>query len=197
MLSRQPRRIVGLSAAFDKSPSRVQQIVDNAPAASWYCTDGWSGYTDVVYPGHHQRNVHDNSDTFTVEGVNADLRHCIPLLARRSRCFAADDGNTVRCHRGVYGGLQPLWNGQAPTPPDPRKGSLPLGLGRLPLISAFGHSRFEYVVALGRKAWYNSFAFPASRCDGIGRRSGLKIHRQQWRAGSSPAIGTKSGARYG
>ena len=28
------------------------------------------------------------------------------------------------------------------------------------------------------------------RCDGIGRRSGLKIHRQRWRAGSSPATGT-------
>ena len=27
------------------------------------------------------------------------------------------------------------------------------------------------------------------RCDGIGRRSGLKIHRQRWRAGSSPATG--------
>ncbi|MDR0406085.1 MAG: hypothetical protein LBH54_04715, partial [Clostridiales bacterium] len=26
--------------------------------------------------------------TFTVEGVNADLRHYIPILARRSRCFA-------------------------------------------------------------------------------------------------------------
>ena len=28
------------------------------------------------------------------------------------------------------------------------------------------------------------------RCDGIGRRSGLKIHRSQGRAGSSPATGT-------
>ena len=29
------------------------------------------------------------------------------------------------------------------------------------------------------------------RCDGIGRRSGLKIHRWRHRAGSSPATGTK------
>ena len=28
------------------------------------------------------------------------------------------------------------------------------------------------------------------RCDGIGRRSGLKIHRWRHRAGSSPATGT-------
>ena len=27
------------------------------------------------------------SDTFTVESVNADLRHYIPILRRRSRCF--------------------------------------------------------------------------------------------------------------
>ena len=30
------------------------------------------------------------------------------------------------------------------------------------------------------------------RCDGIGRRSGLKIHRWRQRAGSSPATGTKN-----
>ena len=34
------------------------------------------------------------------------------------------------------------------------------------------------------------------RCDGIGRRSGLKIHRQRWRAGSTPASGTKQGTRH-
>lgn len=88
MVSREPRQIVGLQAAFDKSPARVQRIVDGAPVAKKYCTDGWFGYVDVIYPGHHIRNTHDKSDTFTVEGVNADLRHYIPILARRSRCFA-------------------------------------------------------------------------------------------------------------
>ena len=33
------------------------------------------------------RNIHNKNDTFTVESVNADLRHYIPLLRRRSRCF--------------------------------------------------------------------------------------------------------------
>jgi hypothetical protein len=31
--------------------------------------------------------VSNKNDTFTVEGVNADLRHYIPILRRRSRCF--------------------------------------------------------------------------------------------------------------
>ena len=76
-----------LDVAFDKSPERIQAIVDNAPEAKNYCTDGWTGYADVVYPGRHIRNASNKNDTFTVEGVNADLRHYIPILRRRSRCF--------------------------------------------------------------------------------------------------------------
>lgn len=88
MVSREPRQIVGFDVARDKSPSRIQQIVDNSPEALRYCTDGWFGYVDVIYPGQHIRNTRDKSDTFTVEGINSDLRHYIPILARRSRCFA-------------------------------------------------------------------------------------------------------------
>ena len=88
MVSRDPRQIVGFDVAFDKSPQRIQDMIDAAPTASKYCTDGFLGYVDVVYPGKHVRNTRDKSDTFTVEGVNADLRHYIPILARRSRCFA-------------------------------------------------------------------------------------------------------------
>ncbi|MCL1819771.1 MAG: hypothetical protein FWG36_03835, partial [Oscillospiraceae bacterium] len=87
MVSRIPRQIVGFDVALDKSPSRIQAIVDNAPEAKSYCTDGYLGYVDIVYPGEHIRNVSNKNDTFTVEGVNADLRHYIPILARRSRCF--------------------------------------------------------------------------------------------------------------
>ena len=79
---------MGFDVAFDKSPDRIQRIIDNSPEAKKYCTDGWFGYVDVIYPGKHVRNTRDKSDTYTVEGVNADLRHYIPLLARRSRCFA-------------------------------------------------------------------------------------------------------------
>ena len=86
-VSRNPRQIVGFDVAVDKSPSRIQSIVDRAPPGKTYYTDGWSGYVDVVYPGQYVRNVRDKSNTFTVESVNADLRHYIPILARRSRCF--------------------------------------------------------------------------------------------------------------
>jgi len=88
LVSRSPRQIVGFDIAHDKTPERIQQIVDESPAAEAYCTDGYLGYIDVVFPGKHIRNVTDKKDTFTVEGINADPRHYIPILARRSRCFA-------------------------------------------------------------------------------------------------------------
>ena len=87
MVSREPRQIAGFDVAYDKTPMRIQRMVDNAPEAAKYCSDGWLGYIDVVYPGEHVRNTRDKGDTYTVEGVNADLRHYIPILARRSRCF--------------------------------------------------------------------------------------------------------------
>ena len=88
MVSRQPRQIVGFDVALDKFSQRIQSIVDGSPPAQFYCTDGYIGYVDVIYPGKHVRNICNKNDTFTVEGINADLRHYIPILARRSRCFA-------------------------------------------------------------------------------------------------------------
>ena len=87
MVSRSPRQIIGYAVSRDKTAGTIQRMVDAAPEAKRYCTDGYSGYLDVVFPGTHRFNIHNKNDTFTVEGVNADLRHYIPTLARRSRCF--------------------------------------------------------------------------------------------------------------
>ena len=87
MISREPRQIVGFDAGFDKSPERIQRIVDNAPKAERYCTDEYLGYCDIAFWGEHIRNISDKSNTHNVESVNADLRHYIPGLKRRNRCF--------------------------------------------------------------------------------------------------------------
>ena len=87
MVSRMPRQIVGYEVAKDKTAQRLQRVVDSMTDAQAYCTDGYVGYLDTVFPGIHIRNVHNKNDTFTVESVNADLRHYIPVLRRRSRCF--------------------------------------------------------------------------------------------------------------
>ena len=88
MVRRNPRQIVGFSVTEEKTSDKIQAIVDGGPEAGKYCTDGYNGYLDVVFPGQYVRNIQNKNDTFTVEGINADLRHFIPLLRRRSRCFA-------------------------------------------------------------------------------------------------------------
>jgi len=87
MTSRCPRQIVGFAAEGSIKASAIQGIVDRAPFAENYCTDGGTAYLDVDFVGRHRRNVRDKSDTHEVESVNADLRHYIAGLRRRSRCF--------------------------------------------------------------------------------------------------------------
>ena len=87
MISRRPRQIVAFEVDKTKAQQLIQNMVDNAPAAERYYTDGYFGYSEVDFPGYHIRNERDKSDTHLVESINADLRHYIPGLRRRSRIF--------------------------------------------------------------------------------------------------------------
>lgn len=66
----------------------MQAVVDMSPPADHYHSDGFPTYDALVYaPG--QRHAHlDKSETYSVEGDNAELRHYLARLARRSRCFS-------------------------------------------------------------------------------------------------------------
>jgi len=44
-------------------------------------------YLDVDFMGKYCRNIRNKSDTYIIEGINADLRHYIAALRRRIRCF--------------------------------------------------------------------------------------------------------------
>ena len=61
-------------------------MVDNSAKASKYYSDAYSAYAEVCYEGVHT-SLKNKSQTYTVEGVNSDLRHYIPALHRRSKCF--------------------------------------------------------------------------------------------------------------
>ncbi len=87
MLSREPRQIVAFDVDNSVNAEAIQKMVDNVPQADNYFTDGGQSYLGVDFFGRHRRNIHDKRDTHNIEGSNADLRHYIAGLRRRSRCF--------------------------------------------------------------------------------------------------------------
>ena len=85
-VTREPRQIVGFDIAYDKSENRIQNIADNAVKARFYFSDANPSYQSVSYFGKHFY-FHNKSHTFTVEGVNSDIRKYISALQRNSKCF--------------------------------------------------------------------------------------------------------------
>ena len=86
LVSRDTREIVGFDIAFDKSRERIQRLVDRYVKARPYYADAYSAYSEVCYEGAHT-SLKNKSQTYTGEGVNSDLRHYIPPLRRKSKCF--------------------------------------------------------------------------------------------------------------
>ena len=58
----------------------------NSLKANFYFSDAFPVYSQICYEGVY-RALNNKSQTFTVESVNADLRHYISALRRKSRCF--------------------------------------------------------------------------------------------------------------
>ena len=86
LVSRDKRQILGYDIAFDRSKERIQKLVDKSVKASKYYSDAYSAYSEICYYGTHTA-LKNKSQTYTVEGVNSDLRQYIPPLRRKSKCF--------------------------------------------------------------------------------------------------------------
>ncbi len=56
-----------------------------------YYSDDFQGYKTVLYWPSIHHPMKDKSQTFSVEGVNADIRHYLARLRRRSRCFSRQE----------------------------------------------------------------------------------------------------------
>jgi IS1 family transposase len=65
----------------------MQSVVDAAPHAGCYYSDAFNTYRELCWWGKHTA-MYDKSQTYSVEAVNADLRHYLARLGRRSRCFS-------------------------------------------------------------------------------------------------------------
>ena len=130
MISRKPRQIIAFDVDKTKAQSIIQRMVDNSPAADNYYTDGYFGYGEIAFPGYHYSNPINKNDTHLVESINADLRHYIPGLRRRSRIFyrtfetfAAVLAIFVDAYN-KYGERKMLYRSKYPN----RKGALPFNI---------------------------------------------------------------------
>jgi len=63
-------------------------MVDEAPKAEQYFSDGFEVYASLWYHFGRYTVSEGKTDTYAVEGDNAELRHYLARLARASRCFS-------------------------------------------------------------------------------------------------------------
>ena len=63
-------------------------MVDEAKKAKRYHSDAFDAYDRLWYNYGQYEISQGKTDTYSVEGDNAELRHYPARLARRSRCFS-------------------------------------------------------------------------------------------------------------
>jgi len=79
---------VGWDVLWERTTDPMQAMLDSSPQARYYYSDAFSTYdTLVYYPGKHQ-SLSNKRQTYSVEADNAELRHYLARLARKSRCFS-------------------------------------------------------------------------------------------------------------
>jgi insertion element IS1 protein InsB len=80
--------IVGWGVVTERDQTSLQALLDASPQAVWYYSDLFATYKTLLYtPGRHTA-MPDKSQTYRVEGMNAELRHYLKRLVRKSRCFS-------------------------------------------------------------------------------------------------------------
>ena len=66
----------------------MQDTIEHRSPATAYYADAFALYERLVYyPGHHAV-APGKSQTYSVEADNAELRHYLARLSRKSRCFS-------------------------------------------------------------------------------------------------------------
>ncbi|MEZ4518467.1 MAG: IS1 transposase [Chloroflexota bacterium] len=76
-----------IEAVACRTQTIAQQMVNQAPAGQYY-SDQFPLYNSLTYRRGPHLSLNDKSETYSVEGLNAELRHYLTRLVRRSRCFS-------------------------------------------------------------------------------------------------------------
>jgi len=96
---RTTRCLLGWAVVWERTQEVIQQLVDEAPKAKWYYSDGFDAYAHLWYHLGRYEVSEGKSDTYSVGADNAELRHYLARLARKSRSFS-------RCPQALRCGLR-------------------------------------------------------------------------------------------
>ena len=80
--------VVGWRIVLERDEATLQDLLDDTPQAVWYYSDLFATYKALLYTPGTQTSLPDKSETYRVEGVNAELRHYLARLRRKTRCFS-------------------------------------------------------------------------------------------------------------
>ena len=109
LVDRATRCILSWRVVQERTGTVVQEMVHEAVQAERYFSDGLEAYRTALYwPAVHYP-MDDKSETYSVEGDNADIRHYLARLGRRSRCFsrcqwalASESPRYILSHHGEH-----------------------------------------------------------------------------------------------
>lgn len=79
--------LLSWDAVNERNTKNLQACLERAPQARQYYSDAFPAYDDLYYGAPYEMRS-DKKETYSVEAVNADLRHYLKRLARKSRCFS-------------------------------------------------------------------------------------------------------------
>jgi IS1 family transposase len=72
----------------NREAQTLQPIIDEAPIAFQYCSDALASYDLLNYHTGLHLVAEGKSETYSVEAGNAELRHYLARLIRKTRCFS-------------------------------------------------------------------------------------------------------------
>jgi insertion element IS1 protein InsB len=88
LVDRRTSCVLAWAVETERTEPTLQRLVDEAPQATFYYSDLFALYRRLVYAPGIYTPMPNKSETYRVEGDNAELRHYLARLARRSRCFS-------------------------------------------------------------------------------------------------------------
>lgn len=87
-VDRATRCVLAWKVSTKRRAYEFQEMLAESVQGHDYYSDDYEAYKGVLYwPAIHYP-MKDKSETYSVEGANADLRHYLARLHRRSRCFS-------------------------------------------------------------------------------------------------------------